>query len=94
MNRLAQAVLLAVIVMLSLFTVAGNHGVLRLLEVDGEMRLLADQNSKIESEIVDLNNKMYAIRNSDFALEKDSREQLGLSKPGEIVYIFSQPERR
>ena len=93
MNRLAQAVILTAIVVLSLFTVAGNHGLLRLFEVQGELRMLAEQNSKIESEIITMNNKIYAIRRSEFALEKNAREQLGLSKPGEIVYIFSQPER-
>ncbi|HQH26061.1 MAG TPA: septum formation initiator family protein [Oligoflexia bacterium] len=79
--------------MIAFFTVFGNHGLLRLVNIQHSLLTLRGQNNELESEIVETKNKIYAIRHSDFALEKASREQLGLSKPGEIVYIFPQSEQ-
>jgi cell division protein FtsB len=79
---------------LAFFTVAGRHGLLALVQMDAKVAELTGQNSNLESEIVEMKNQIYAVQHSDFALEKHAREELGLSKPGEIVYIFSRPLRK
>ena len=79
--------------MLVFFTVMGNHGLLHLKEINNEVRILEKQNTQLESKIVDLNNKLYSVMNSEVALEKVAREEFGLGKPGEIVYIFEEGEK-
>ncbi len=93
MNKISQVIIIAVSLILALFTLTGNHGLLRLLKINREISKLAAQNSILESEIVDTKNKIFALSSSDFVLEKNAREQLGLAKPGEIVYIFSQSDK-
>jgi cell division protein FtsB len=93
MNRLTSAIIICAALVLLFFTILGDHGVLRLLQVNAELKDLDEQNNKLESEIIEIKNKSFAIGHSDFALEQNAREQLGLSKPGEIIYIFSQPEK-
>lgn len=91
MNRLTSTIILCAALVLLFFAVLGDHGLLRLFHINAELKDLDEQNTKLESEIIEMKNKSFAVSHSDFALEKDAREQLGLSKPGEIIYIFSQP---
>ena len=74
--------------MLLFFTVAGNHGLLQLLQLSDEIERMALNNRSLKSDILELKNDIYAATVSDNFLERSAREELGLSKPGEIVYIF------
>ena len=88
MSRFSSTILTLIAIALLFFTVFGNQGLLHLMRVEQELDSLQQKNRKLESEIVELTNRIYGIRTSEEVLEKNAREQLGLSKPGEIVYIF------
>jgi cell division protein FtsB len=88
MNKIAPWLLLCLTISLCAITVVGNHGLLELLKMLKEIKVLEVKNSELESEIIQLRNKKFAINHSDPTLEKSAREELGLSKPGEIIYIF------
>lgn len=70
------------------FTVQGRHGLLYLNQIDNELAGLRKELRQTESEIVTVSNEMYAFENNDLLLEKKARETLGLSRPGDIVYIL------
>jgi cell division protein FtsB len=70
------------------FTIVGNHGLLQLLQLNNELHQIDLKSREVQSEIVALANDIHAMENSDFILERYARESLGLSKRGEIVYIF------
>lgn len=93
MHRIASIALLTISFLLFFATVFGTHGMVRLNSVRLEVEQLQRKNNEIQSEIIDLNNQIYALRESDYVLEKSAREDLGLSKPGEIVYVFQHRER-
>lgn len=88
MGRLSSTILSILIVLFGLFTVFGNHGLLQLLQMSEEIAQLSTENQQIESEIVQIQNQTYGVASSKLVLEQRAREELGLSKPGEIVYIF------
>src|ERR1700760_1558348 len=53
-----------------------------------EIRLLQEQNAKLESQ-------NQALKNNDpKAIEKEAREQLRYAKPGERVYVMPEPKRQ
>ena len=81
-------VISALAIAVLLFTLIGNHGLLHLSKINNELQRAQQENRQIESDIVQLNNEIYALENSPDTLELVGREQLGLSKPSEIVYIF------
>ncbi|MCB0323840.1 MAG: septum formation initiator family protein [Bdellovibrionales bacterium] len=88
MNSLATMAFGIILALLAFFIVAGQSGLMRLGEMRREVQELDLKNRELESEIVRTQNKIYGLRKSDPVLEKLAREELGLSKPGEIVYIF------
>ena len=51
-----------------------------------EIRHLEEENARLEAEIENL-------RDSSFAVERIAREDLGMSKPGEIVYRVEEPKK-
>ncbi|HEY0593759.1 MAG TPA: septum formation initiator family protein [Thermoanaerobaculia bacterium] len=49
-----------------------------------EIRQLEEENARLQAEIENL-------RESNFAVERIAREDLGMSKPGEMVYRIEEP---
>lgn len=70
------------------FGVAGNHGLLVLGELQQELSGLEAEKHRLESEISTLREQIELIEVDDEVLEKLAREELGLSRDGEIVYHF------
>jgi len=71
-----------------MLTVTGNHGLLHLQKINKELQLIEDKNRELKSDIREVKKDISEIHHSNFALEKKAREELGLSRSDEIVYIF------
>ena len=88
MNRASQIIIALIALLVLFFTVTGNHGLLHLSEINNELDSIKGQNRRLQSNIVELKNEIYAIEHDPHMLEKKAREGLGLSREGEVVYIF------
>ena len=93
MNRLASIVLVLLSVLLFLLSMAGNHGFLHLRELENEVSSLREKDHTLSREIAEVSNQIYGARSSEDVLEQKAREELGLAKPNEIVYIFPDAKR-
>lgn len=85
----------ALLVALSLFTAFGERGLLHLWHLWGEQRKLDETNFLMQKENEALRERIYRLRHDDLYLEKIAREDLGLVRPGEMIYRFtsSEPKR-
>lgn len=88
MNRLTTLSILALALLLSAVTIFGERGLILLLSIDREISALSRKNASINAEMVELENKLYAVANDRNHLERLAREELGLSRPGEVIYTF------
>ena len=93
MQKITSVIMTVLIIFLVLVSLIGEHGLFRLLENHSEVDRLKKQNEVLESEIADMKNTISAVDKSNEFLEKVAREELGLSKSNEVVYVFS-PEKR
>lgn len=84
----------ALLVTLSLFTTFGERGVLHLWRLLGEKRKLDESNFLLQKENEILRERIYRLRHDDRYLEKIAREDLGLVRPGEIIYRFASSESK
>jgi cell division protein FtsB len=84
----------ALLVTLSLFTIFGERGVLHLLRLRGEKRELEEKTFLLQKENELLRERIYRLRHDNLYLEKIAREELGLVRPGEIIYRFASPESK
>ena len=78
----------ALILLLSLVTLVGERGALHLWRLRGEKVRLDEQNYRLQKENESLRQRVLSIRNDDDYLEKLAREELNMTRPGEIVYRF------
>ena len=76
------------LVTLALFTIFGERGGLHLWRLWGGKKQLDERNFLLQKENEILRERIYRLKNDDYYLEKIAREELGLVRPGEIVYRF------
>ena len=88
MNQLTSLLLICAGIVLLLSTLTGSHGLLHLQKINNEQRFLEQKNQELEEEVQELQAQIAAVQHQPFTLEKKARQELGLSRPGEIVYIF------
>jgi cell division protein FtsB len=81
-------------VALALFTAFGERGVFHLWRLWGEKKQLEDKNFLLQKENESLRERVYRVRHDDLYLEKIAREELGLVRPGEMVYRFAAPDSK
>ncbi len=56
--------------------------------------MLDEKNFLLQKENETLRERVYRLRHDDLYLEKTAREELGLVRPGEIVYRFASSESK
>ncbi len=56
--------------------------------------MLDEKNFLLQKENETLRERVYRLRHDDLYLEKTAREELGLVRPGEIVYRFAPSESK
>jgi len=84
----------ALLLSLSLFTTFGERGLLHLWRLRGEQGKLDDSNFLLQKENEVLRERIHRLRHDDLYLEKIAREDLGLVRPGEIIYRFASAESK
>jgi len=73
---------------LLLVAVFGEQGLLKVRQLDREKTELEERVAALDAETAVLRSEVRGIQSDPFLYEKAAREQLGLVKPGEIVYDF------
>ena len=94
LRRWLPYVFFALVAMLSVFTVFGERGALHLWRLWDEKTKLAERNFVLHKENESLRERIDRIRRDDAYLEKIAREELGLVRPGEIIYRFGGSESK
>ena len=78
---------LVLILMLS-FLVFGEWGLVHYWRLSEERRSLEERSQALQRDNELLREKIYRLRKDDRYLEKVAREELGLARDGEIIYLF------
>lgn len=66
----------------------GDRGTAQWQRAKEESRALKAQVASLESENADLEARIADTQKSDFETEKNARENLGLVKPGDVVFVL------
>ena len=93
MERRRQVVWGAVVVALVLVvgSLAGEGGFRRYSRLRSDVEALEEKNARVAAENAQLQREIKQLRSNPAAVERAAREQLGLVKPGEIVFTLEAP---
>lgn len=99
-RRATKVTLKAVFLLSSVLTVVflisfmfSEQGISELQRSRKRVQDLRTDITRLEAEQVHLAGEIESLRRSTFAVERIAREQLGMSRPGEVVYMLPRAAR-
>jgi cell division protein FtsB len=84
--RLARALLIIVLVLISMIFIAGDVGLWNLWKAQNRLQRLNNEIEKLKKENEILGKSIVHLEKDDFAIEKVAREKYGYLRPGDRVY--------
>ena len=90
-SRFARAILGVALLLLAIHDVFGSHGLLAMRRTQSQIQDLRGEINRLNQENGDLNKQVKALRSDPKAVERIAREEMGLARPGEM--IFKLPDK-
>ena len=81
-----------ILVLLGVLGVFGKKGLLQLERARDKKVILQQEVERLGDDNLALKDKIHALRSDKKVIEKLARDELGLVKPGEVVYQFIDEE--
>ncbi|OGW27541.1 MAG: hypothetical protein A2X56_14585 [Nitrospirae bacterium GWC2_57_13] len=66
----------------------GDMGLVKYFRMKHQQQALAQEIAELKSDNVRLLREVHALRNDGSYIEKLARDNLGLARPGEIIYYY------
>ncbi len=86
LRRNLRQILGLALLALFLHDVFGTHGLLAMVRTQKEIKQIREQIGKIDAENKSLANEVNALKTDPKAIERIAREDMGLARPGELIY--------
>lgn len=81
---------LAVSLLLLVWNLFGDNGILANLRLEREHQALSAEKAQLEAENLRLMAEIKALQTNPRKIEEVAREDLGLGRPGEIIFVFPE----
>lgn len=81
-------ILLGCVFCIVIYSCLGERGLMNVLSLQEELQKIQHYNKSLERENESLEEYRHLLKNDTHYIEKIAREELGLIKPGEVVYFF------
>lgn len=92
-SRHARLILGLALLLLAIHDVFGDHGLLAMRRTQSQMKELRGQIDRLNQENSDLSKQVQALRTDPKAVERIAREEMGLARPGEMIFrLPDQPQ--
>lgn len=89
--RYARPILALALFLIAIHDVFGSHGLLAMRRTQSQIKQLRGEIDRLNQENNDLNKQVQALRTDPKTVERIAREEMGLARPGEM--IFKLPEQ-
>ena len=76
-----------------LLALIGDRNIFDLYQLRQKESGLYKKQIKLEKKLRQVKSRLKELENSDVALEESARVELGLSKPGEVIYVVKPQSR-
>ena len=87
-RRNARQILLLALLALAIHDVFGPHGFIAMRRTQKEIEQVRDQIGKLNEENKSLSDQVTSLKTDPKAIERIAREEMGLARPGEVIYTL------
>jgi cell division protein FtsB len=88
--RITLVMFAIVLVIIGLNLIFDEAGFIKYINLKKEEKVIEQNIAKIEKEITALKEEIIEIKTDPFHIEKQAREDLGLAKPDEYVFMYGK----
>ena len=88
MSKIPPGLILIAALGASVFTIFGGDSFSNLKALRQSLSLQREKNQKLSSEVKSLEREIHGLKHDDRLLEKAARNELGLARPNELIFIF------
>ena len=85
-SRHARTILGLAIFLLAIHDVFGSHGLLAMRRTQKQIQDLHGEIDRLNKENTGLSSEVQALRSDPKAVERIAREEMGLARPGEMIF--------
>jgi len=93
-RRYARPALAAALGLLLIHDIFGAHGFLAMRRTQKEIEYLRRQIQQVNAENRELASQIHALKTDPRFIERIAREELGLARPGELIFKVPAPAGR
>ena len=92
-RRYARPILALALFLIAIHDVFGSHGLVAMRRTQSQIKQLRGEIDRLNQENNDLNKQVQALRSDPKAVERIAREEMGLARPGEMIFkLPDQPQ--
>jgi cell division protein FtsB len=92
-SRHARTILGLALFLLAIHDIFGSHGLLAMRRTQAQVQELRGEIDRLNQQNTHLNKQVQALRTDPKAVERIAREEMGLARPGEMIFkIPDQPQ--
>lgn len=90
MKKFTPAILFLLAIVGTVLSLFGEDGYPRLTSLRQDLHMQREKNAELEARVKELRREIISIEKSDRSLEKRARNELGLARQGEVIFIFDR----
>ncbi len=94
MRKFAPIVLISLAALVLGLTVFGADGLAKLQELRASLEAQETKNAQSRRQVGSVKEEVDALQHQPRALERLARDELGMARPGEFIFIFEAPENK
>jgi cell division protein FtsB len=93
MKGLAPGIIILCALVAALFSLFGDDSYGRMQSLQKSYDAQLHKNDDLRAHVSDLKRDVYGLQHDDRALEKAARNELGMARPDEMIFIFDKPAK-
>lgn len=94
MRRSAPFIIMIALLAACVFSILGEDGYRKLVMLRRALAAQVEDNTQSMNELNALKRKVKGLRSDPRALEKSARNELGMARPDEMIFIFDSDKKK
>jgi cell division protein FtsB len=90
-RRYSRELILLLFALLVVHDIFGHHGLIAMRQSQKQAKQIRQEIQRLDDENRELQEKVKALKTDPRAIERIARDDLGLAKPGELIFKLPQP---